>query len=345
MTLSPGRSAQPSPPTDAASIIMDSTGERIIAAATPRAPPPTPDSSSIGSVNGRHWRSDSSWSLGSNSSTVASVAGGDGSVVKDTHEVVRRKASLPAVSPLGGPMLGGDCLLKSRCMVNQYALLDVLGTGSFGEVRLCLDTTTEERFAMKIVRKEREAAATRQAQTPPVDVMPADPSAPPPLTPRSRYHQQCEQLRSEIAVMKQLTHPNVIRLVEVMDDPNSNKMYLVRFVCVFRMCCFILHFMRSIDPFSILPLQIPKINYYRCWSTCNGAISSACFTGTQAGPRRARPWATTRPGPSADRWLRGCSICTIRCVVCGVPNTWAPILSISPLPLLLILDWTYRTNP
>lgn len=205
---------------------MDSTGQRIIAAATPRAPPPTPDSN-LGSVNGQHWRSDSSWSLGSNSTVASGGDGGEGSVasVKDTHEVVRRKASLPAVSPLGGGPMLGDCS-KSRCMVNQYVLLDLLGTGSFGEVRLCMDTGTEELFAMKIVRKE---AAIRQ--TPPVDVVPADPSAPPPLTPRSRCQQQYEQLRSEIAVMKQLSHPHVLRLVEVLDSPKFNKIYLVRFAC------------------------------------------------------------------------------------------------------------------
>ena len=36
-----------------------------------------------------------------------------------------------------------------------------------------------------------------------------------------------EDIKREIAIMKKLLHPNVLRLFEVLDDPNVNKMYLV----------------------------------------------------------------------------------------------------------------------
>ena len=36
-----------------------------------------------------------------------------------------------------------------------------------------------------------------------------------------------EDVKREIAVMKKLMHPNVLRLFEVLDDPNVNKMYLI----------------------------------------------------------------------------------------------------------------------
>lgn len=121
-------------------------------------------------------------------------------------------------------------------MINQYLLLDTLGVGSFAEVRLCQDTTTEELYAMKIVRKDH--AALRRPTPPVVDggaaaVVTIDsPSGTagtaPPLTPRRQHQlQQYEQLRTEIVVMKRLSHPNVLRLVEVLDDPVASRIYLV----------------------------------------------------------------------------------------------------------------------
>jgi serine/threonine protein kinase len=36
-----------------------------------------------------------------------------------------------------------------------------------------------------------------------------------------------EDIKREIAIMKKLLHPNILRLFEVLDDPKVNKMYLV----------------------------------------------------------------------------------------------------------------------
>ena len=39
--------------------------------------------------------------------------------------------------------------------------------------------------------------------------------------------QAMEEVKAEIAIMKKLNHPHVLRLFEVMDDPNVNILYLV----------------------------------------------------------------------------------------------------------------------
>lgn len=52
--------------------------------------------------------------------------------VKDTHEVTRKKASLPTTFSHDKPTTGN--WLKSRYIVNNYILLDLLGTGSYAEV-------------------------------------------------------------------------------------------------------------------------------------------------------------------------------------------------------------------
>jgi len=38
-----------------------------------------------------------------------------------------------------------------------------------------------------------------------------------------------EKLRIEIAILKKCDHPNVVRLVEVLDSPESDKIYLSSF--------------------------------------------------------------------------------------------------------------------
>jgi hypothetical protein len=78
------------------------------------------------------------------------------------------------------PATTGD-FLKHRYVVNDYIILNEIGAGAFAEVRLCKNKTTNKLFAIKIM--------TRKSFDP-----------------------------KEVAILSKLSHPNVLKLYEVMDD-------------------------------------------------------------------------------------------------------------------------------
>lgn len=81
--------------------------------------------------------------------------------------------------------------------VNEYALIRTLGKGSFGKVKLGLNTTDHELYALKLIPKSRRR--TR-----------GNPSGAPLVA-------EAEVIQ-EINVMKGLNHPNIVRLVEVIGE-------------------------------------------------------------------------------------------------------------------------------
>ena len=82
-------------------------------------------------------------------------------------------------------------------MINRYTVIDDLGRGAYGKVKLAVDEANCP-VAIKIVRK---------------DVMKPLGGA--------------NGIEREIAVMKKLKHRNVVPLYEVIDDPDSKKLYMV----------------------------------------------------------------------------------------------------------------------
>jgi len=90
----------------------------------------------------------------------------------------------------------------NKDVINHYHLGDVLGSGAFGVVRSA--TKKGEKFAIKLLSKARLK--------------------------RSRVglrSNALELLKTEIAVWKKLTHPNVCNLIEVINDVNHEEVYLV----------------------------------------------------------------------------------------------------------------------
>eukprot|EP00698_Gefionella_okellyi_P016758 TRINITY_DN4816_c0_g1_i2.p1 TRINITY_DN4816_c0_g1~~TRINITY_DN4816_c0_g1_i2.p1 ORF type:complete len:403 (+),score=70.18 TRINITY_DN4816_c0_g1_i2:108-1316(+) len=89
--------------------------------------------------------------------------------------------------------------------VNQYIFGDDLGSGAFSKVKLCTSTEDELEYAVKMMNKS--ILARRRfglGQTSALD-----------------------SVKREIAILKKLNHENVVRLYEIIDDPSSEKLYLV----------------------------------------------------------------------------------------------------------------------
>lgn len=109
--------------------------------------------------------------------------------VTQTANVERRHVALPKAKPDG--LTSGD-FLRHRYVVNDYILLQKIGSGGHSEVRLSKNKVTNAIFAVKIMQKGR--------------------------------HQMVQQ---EIAILTTLSHPNVIKLYEVIDDRRVDKVYLI----------------------------------------------------------------------------------------------------------------------
>lgn len=91
-----------------------------------------------------------------------------------------------------------------KIKINQYIVEKTLGKGSFATVKLCRDSNTNEKFAVKQMNKkmlQKQKCAGG----------------------KSAYDCVVEELK----VLKTLDHPNVIWLHEIIDDPNKDHIYLV----------------------------------------------------------------------------------------------------------------------
>ncbi|KAJ0406883.1 hypothetical protein ATCC90586_001464 [Pythium insidiosum] len=95
-------------------------------------------------------------------------------------------------------------LKNGQKVVNKYVIKGDLGKGTFGRVKLCQSEDDGKLYAVKILHK---TFVQRMC---------------------GKEDQLYDALRREVAIMKKLSHRNVVRLVEVIDDPSSQKMYLVQ---------------------------------------------------------------------------------------------------------------------
>lgn len=96
---------------------------------------------------------------------------------------------------------------SGRKTINQYEMLGDLGKGTHGKVKLAHNLDTGGQVAIKIVPRHSKKRRLGKAQ------------------------KQEDRVKKEIAILKKALHPNVVRMVEVIDDPDLHKVYLVLEFC------------------------------------------------------------------------------------------------------------------
>ncbi|XP_077422730.1 calcium/calmodulin-dependent protein kinase kinase 1b isoform X2 [Vanacampus margaritifer] len=100
--------------------------------------------------------------------------------------------------------------------LNQYKLKKEIGKGSYGVVKLAYNEDSEQYYAMKVVSKKKlmkQFGFLRRATPGQQEAFPKSSLA-------------LEKIYREIAILKKLHHPNVVKLVEVLDDPDEDGLHM-----------------------------------------------------------------------------------------------------------------------
>ncbi|KAB8072017.1 hypothetical protein BDV29DRAFT_8811 [Aspergillus leporis] len=88
-------------------------------------------------------------------------------------------------------------------LINQYEILEELGRGEHGKVKLGRHVATRQKVAIKIVQRYSKRRRLGKLGNP------------------------ADKVKKEVAILKKARHPNVVSLLEVIDDPNRQKVYIV----------------------------------------------------------------------------------------------------------------------
>uniref|UniRef100_A0AC34RF06 Protein kinase domain-containing protein n=1 Tax=Panagrolaimus sp. JU765 TaxID=591449 RepID=A0AC34RF06_9BILA len=102
--------------------------------------------------------------------------------------------------------------------LNQYRLMEEIGQGSYGIVKLAYNEQDRNLYAMKVLDKLKLVKNFACFRPPPVRKNKPLPEV---------YRNPLQLVQREIAILKKLSHPNVVKLVEVLDDPADNYLYMV----------------------------------------------------------------------------------------------------------------------
>ncbi|KAE8318048.1 kinase-like domain-containing protein [Aspergillus transmontanensis] len=120
--------------------------------------------------------------------------------------------------------------------INQYVIKQEIGRGSFGAVHLATDQFGNEyavkEFSKARLRKRAQSHLLRRPRGP---KRPSD-GFNSPLHRRSLEDPDQKRnalylIKEEIAIMKKLHHPNLVSLIEVLDDPTEDSLYMVMEMC------------------------------------------------------------------------------------------------------------------
>ncbi|TVY26115.1 Calcium/calmodulin-dependent protein kinase kinase [Lachnellula hyalina] len=133
---------------------------------------------------------------------------------------------------------------KAEHRINQYIIKDEIGRGSFGAVHLAVDQYGNE-FAVKEFSKSRlrKRAQSNILRRPQGRRRPGQLAAGLGLNAPLHRHSASDiqtgeeqgnplyLIKEEIAIMKKLNHPNLVSLIEVLNDPDEDSLYMVLEMC------------------------------------------------------------------------------------------------------------------
>jgi [calcium/calmodulin-dependent protein kinase] kinase len=96
--------------------------------------------------------------------------------------------------------------ITGRKVINRYEIIDELGRGVHGKVKLARNKETGENVAIKIIPRFSKKRKLGKIST---------------------IGNNRDKSKREIAILKKIRHPNVVALLEVIDDPELSKIYMV----------------------------------------------------------------------------------------------------------------------
>jgi serine/threonine protein kinase len=94
--------------------------------------------------------------------------------------------------------------VTGRKLINQYEVIEELGRGMHGKVKLARHRNTGDSVAIKIIPRFSKKRRLGKVMVSPQD-----------------------KTKKEIAILKKIRHENVVALLEVIDDPELKKIYMV----------------------------------------------------------------------------------------------------------------------
>eukprot|EP00102_Acyrthosiphon_pisum_P011491 XP_008180231.1 PREDICTED: calcium/calmodulin-dependent protein kinase kinase 1 isoform X3 [Acyrthosiphon pisum] len=210
--------------------------------------------------------------------------------------------------------------------LNQYKLIDSIGQGSYGLVKLAYNELDDKHYAMKILSKKKlmkKAGCFGR------------------LNARRKGANPLDKVYREIALLKKLDHPNVVKLVEVLEDPDEDHLYLVfellergevmqvpgdppmsesKARAYFRDILLgleYLHFQRivhrDIKPSNLLidasgHVKIADLGVCNEFDGSDDLLSSSAGTPAFAAPEVLDPSTKTYSGRALDVWALGCTL-------------------------------------
>jgi len=113
-------------------------------------------------------------------------------VIAQTLTFCRTHKLLKDIDPISG-----------RKIVNNYEFQSKLGSGAHGTVKLGRNLQTDEFVAIKIVRRFSKKVRLGKQESPE------------------------DKVKKEVAILKKARHPHVVSLLEVIDDPEFGKVYII----------------------------------------------------------------------------------------------------------------------